>query len=113
MAEIKKCDVHNYDKIMYITRKEKPMPTCLPISDLRDTAAFCDLVEKSDEPVTVTKNGYTQFVCLRNEDYLELEQARARERLMERIMLAERERAAGITTDLLADIEELEAKYGL
>ena len=42
------------------------MPKCVPIKDIRDTAAFSELVEKSPEPITVTKNGYDQFVVIRS-----------------------------------------------
>ena len=34
------------------------MPLCVPIKDLRNTAAFDEMVSNSPSPVIVTKNGY-------------------------------------------------------
>ena len=86
------------------------MPTCVPIKDLRDTAAFDQLVETSPSPVTVTKNGY---VCVRSADYERLEQADARARLLERIVVAEQERSEGLSTDAYEATTALREKYGL
>jgi len=46
------------------------MPICIPIKDLRDTAAFDAMVESSPTPITVTKNGYDRFVCVKSSDFL-------------------------------------------
>ena len=89
------------------------MPTCVPTKELRDTAGFAELVATSSEPVCVTKNGYAAFVAMRNEDYDELRRADARANLYRRMLLAEREREAGLTTDLSADIANLRDRYGL
>ena len=89
------------------------MPICVPIKDLRDTAKFSELVETSPAPVTVTKNGYSQFVVMRSEDYDALIEEQARARLLARIALAEHERAADESRDAFASLEALEAKYGL
>ena len=89
------------------------MPTCVPIKDLRDTAAFDQLVETSPSPVTVTKNGYDLFVCVRSADYERLEQADARARLLERIVVAEQERSEGLSTDAYEATTALREKYGL
>lgn len=89
------------------------MPKCVPIKDLRDTAAFSELVEKSPEPITVTKNGYDQFVVIRSRDYDELRDLQAKARIMERMLVAERERAAGAHTDAKEAIDSLRSRYGL
>lgn len=89
------------------------MPTCVPTKDLRDTAAFAELVTSNPEPVCVTKNGYAAFVAMRNDDYDELKRADARANLYRRMLLAEREREAGITTALSDDIAEIRERYGL
>ena len=39
------------------------MPTCVPVRDMKDTAAFTALVE-SERDVTVTKNGYEAMHCI-------------------------------------------------
>lgn len=47
------------------------MPTCVPISDLKNTTAFAETVANADEPVIVTKNGHEVFVCLDAEKFRE------------------------------------------
>lgn len=89
------------------------MPVCVPIKDMRDTASFATLVETSSEPVVVTKNGYDQFVVLRSRDYDELKKAEARANLMERIAIAERERAEGSSLDAADAIASIRRKHGL
>ncbi len=89
------------------------MPVCVPIKDMRDTAKFAALVESTPGPVTVTKNGYSKFVVLRSEDYDLMAQESAKARLMARMAIAERERAAGKTRDAYEALNDLEAKYGL
>ncbi len=89
------------------------MPVCVPIKDMRDTARFSELVESTPGPVTVTKNGYSKFVVLKSEDYDLMVQESAKARLMSRIAVAERERAAGLGRDAYEALSELESKYGL
>lgn len=101
----------NVYKIMRM--KECIMPVCVPIKDMRDTAAFSALVENTPEPVTVTKNGYSKFVVMRSEDYDALMRAQANANLMARLAIAEQERKEGDHTDALDALNALEAKYGL
>lgn len=89
------------------------MPTCIPIKDLRNTAAFDEMVANSSSPVIVTKNGYDRFVCIKSSDFDRWEQADARARLLERIMISEHERAEGLGTDAFKATESLRDKYGL
>ena len=89
------------------------MATCVPIRDLRDTAAFDAMMEASTAPVTVTKNGYDRFVCVRSADFGRYEEADARARLLERMLLAEEERAAGHSFDAREALAELRARHGL
>ena len=89
------------------------MTICVPIRDLRDTAAFADRMATAEEPVIVTKNGADAFVALSNVQFSELQASQAESRLFARILVAEAERAAGIMTDLHEDVAELRAKYGL
>lgn len=89
------------------------MPVCVPIKDMRDTASFARLVETSPEPITVTKNGYDQFVVIRSKDYNELHKLEAKNQIMERMLLAERERAAGSHIDAKESIASLREQYGL
>ena len=89
------------------------MATCVPISDLKDSAAFAEKVARAGEPVIVTKNGYDRFVCVKSSDFSRWEQAEARARLLERIMVSERERAEGKSVDAFEATKSLREKYGL
>lgn len=89
------------------------MSTCVPIKDLRDTAAFDEMVANSSSPVIVTKNGYDRFVCVKSSDFNKWEQADARARLLERIMISERERTEGLSSDAFEATASLREKYGL
>lgn len=89
------------------------MSQCVPIKDLRDTAAFDEMVTSSPTPIIVTKNGYDRFVCVKSSDFNRWEQAEARARLLERIMIAERERAESKVVDAFEATESLREKYGL
>lgn len=63
--------------------------------------------------MTIAKNDYSKFVVLRSEDYDLMIQEQAKARLMARIAVAERERAAGTARDAFWALDDLEAKYGL
>lgn len=89
------------------------MPICVPVKDMRDTSRFAELVEASVGPVTVTKNGYSKFVVMRSEDYDRIEADLAKARLMERVMISERERNDGVAKDAFGSLEAIEARYGL
>ena len=70
------------------------MTVCVPIKDLKDTAKFCELVQKEQE-VIVTKNGYSKFKCysMAKDDQINFESACAK--LHKRLELAEKERLSG------------------
>ncbi len=89
------------------------MATCVPIKDLRDTAAFDELVASSKTPITVTKNGYDRFVCIRSEDFERMQQSAAEAKLMARMQIAEYERKNGLAVDAFEALEKLGEKYGL
>lgn len=61
----------------------------------------------------IAKNGYSKFDVLRFEDYDPMIQEHAKARLMARIAVAERERAAGTARDAFGALDDLEAKYGV
>lgn len=89
------------------------MPVCVPVKDLRDTSAFLELVETTADPITVTKKGYDQFVAIRSADYDELCRQAAKNRLLERMLIAEHERAGGKSVDAKETIADLRSRYGL
>lgn len=89
------------------------MPVCVPVKDLRDTSAFLELVETAADPITVAKNGYDQFVAVRGADYDELCRQAAKNRLLERMLIAEHERTEGKSVDVKGAIADLRSRYGL
>lgn len=89
------------------------MPLRVSIENLHDTAAFDEMVSTSPTPIIVTKNGYDRLVCMKSSDFDRWEQADARARLFERIMVSERERFEGKSVDAFEATESLKEKYGL
>lgn len=66
------------------------MPVCVPVRDMKDTAAFTALVNKERE-VTVTKNGYDAIHCMSDDYYRVMQEEVAKAKLLSRMMLAESE----------------------
>ena len=89
------------------------MSTCVPIRDLRDTAAFDELVATSPTPITVTKNGYDRFVCVRSDDFERMKNAQAEAKLLARMQIMEYERKNNMARDAFEVLDELGKKYGL
>ena len=89
------------------------MATCVPIKDLRDTAAFDNLVEKSPTPITVTKNGYDRFVCVRSDEFERMQRANAEAKLLARMQIAEYERKNNLELDARKATERIFQKYGV
>ena len=89
------------------------MATCVPIKDLRDTAAFDELVEKSPTPITVTKNGYDRFVCVRSSEFEQMKRSSAEAKLLARMQIAEYERKNHMEEDAFEVTERIMKKYGL
>ena len=89
------------------------MPTCVPIKDLKNTAEFARKVQESPDPVTITKNGYDEFVVMRSADYQAMQEELAKNQLYERILRAEREFALGKHSDAFEFFDELGERYGL
>ena len=45
------------------------MPTIIPIRDLRNTSEISELAHKKQEPIFITKNGYSDLVVMSSELY--------------------------------------------
>ena len=45
------------------------MPTIMPIRDLRKTSEISELAHKQQEPIFITKNGYSDLVVMSAELY--------------------------------------------
>lgn len=45
------------------------MPIIMPIKDLRNTSEISDMAHKEQEPIFITKNGYSDLVVMSSELY--------------------------------------------
>ena len=45
------------------------MPRIMPIRDLRNTSQISDIAHKEQEPIFITKNGYSELVVMSSELY--------------------------------------------
>lgn len=88
------------------------MTVCVPVRDMKDTAAFVSLVEREND-VTVTKNGREAVHCLSESRYRCMQEEAAKARLLSRMLVAERELAAGAYDNYDDFAAGLKAKYGL
>ena len=85
------------------------MPTIIPIRDLRKTSELSELAHKKQEPIYVTKNGYSDLVVMSSEFYEHLVQSN---KIDQAIYEAEREITEGEEPIALEDaLEGLNKKY--
>lgn len=89
------------------------MAVCVPVRDMKDTAASAKLVRESSEPVTVTKNGYSEFVVMRAEDYDVMREEVAKARLLRVLADADRSYEAGDFVGGPSFVSSMREKYGL
>lgn len=85
------------------------MPTIMPIRDLRNTSEISELAHKKQEPIFITKNGYSDLVVMSAELYEKFAQIN---RIDQAIYEAEKEVENGaelISVDNA--IERLNKKY--
>ena len=45
------------------------MPVIMPIKELRNTSEISDMAHKTQEPIFITKNGYSDLVVMSSELY--------------------------------------------
>ena len=88
------------------------MPACVPVRDMKDTAAFTALVE-SERDVTVTKNGYETMHCISSDQYRLMQDEIAKAKLLSRMMLAEDEISQCDYSDYDSFATSIRDKYGL
>ena len=85
------------------------MPMIMPIRDLRNTSDISDLAHKSQEPIFITKNGYSDLVVMSAELYERFAQAN---KIDQAIYEAEREVEEGTQPIALnAAMNMLNEKY--
>lgn len=85
------------------------MPKIMPIRDLRNTSEISELAHKMQEPIFITKNGYSDLVVMSSELY---EQFAEINRIDQAIYEAESEVEEGAAPISLSDAKEkLDRKY--
>ncbi len=85
------------------------MPTIKPIRDLRNTSEISELAHKMQEPIFITKNGYSDLVVMSSELYERFAQIN---RIDQAIYEAETEVAEGAAPIPLNDAKaRLDRKY--
>ncbi|MCR5392419.1 MAG: type II toxin-antitoxin system Phd/YefM family antitoxin [Olsenella sp.] len=89
------------------------MPNTVPIRDLKDTASFAKMVENSDAPVIVTRNGYDAFVVMRSSDYDAMQEELAKAKLMQIVAGADRDFADGDYRDGNEFLMDIRKRYDL
>ncbi|MDO4437233.1 MAG: type II toxin-antitoxin system Phd/YefM family antitoxin [Coriobacteriaceae bacterium] len=88
------------------------MPVCVPVRDVKDTTKFIEVLNNSDAPVTVTRNGYDAFVAMSNEVYEGIRLNAAKAKLYEHLQEAERDIESGDVMDFDAFISGLRSQNG-
>lgn len=88
------------------------MATAVPIRETKDTAKFSKMVHESGS-VTVTKNGYDDYVAMTTEEYDSLRHRASMADLYAKLLVSERDVAEGRTTPFEDFREEMKRRYGL
>lgn len=85
------------------------MPLIMPIKDLRNTSEISELAHREQEPIFITKNGYSDLVVMSSELYDRFAKAH---RIDQAIYESEQEIADGAkSVDAEAAFAELEKKH--
>ena len=85
------------------------MPVIMPIKDLRNTSEISDIAHKIQEPIFITKNGYSDLVVMSSELY---DKFAKNNRIDQAIYESEKEmEEGGVSMDLDEAFEKLNKKY--
>ena len=85
------------------------MPLIMPIRDLRDTNEISNIAHQNQEPIFITKNGYSDLVVMSSELY---DHITNENRIDQKIFVAEKEVAEGGEPVSAAEaFAELDRKY--
>ncbi len=85
------------------------MPTIMPIRDLRNTSEISELAHKKEEPIFITKNGYSDLVVMSAELYERFAQINKIDQVISEAELEVAEGAEPISLDCA--MERLDKKY--
>ena len=85
------------------------MPLIMPIKDLRNTTEISNIAHKEQEPIFITKNGYSDLVVMSSELYDKFAKSN---RIDQAIYESEKEmEEGGASIDLDEAFEKLNRKY--
>ena len=85
------------------------MPVIMPIKDLRNTSEISDMAHRMQEPIFVTKNGYSDLVVMSSELYDKFARVN---HIDQAIFESEKEmEEGGLSIDLDEAFEKLNRKY--
>lgn len=89
------------------------MTTCMPIKELKNTAAFSEAVARSDGPIIITRNGREDFAVMKIEDLNALRLEASRARLYQLVGEGESDLASGRVVSAADSQADLRDRYGL
>ena len=89
------------------------MTYCVPITDLKDSNSFSELVNSSNHPIFVTKNGREEFVVMSTAVYETKTIDPAREAFYASLERSMEDKKAGRVKDAQVVIDELYEQYEL
>ncbi len=85
------------------------MPVIMPIKDLRNTSEISDIAHRVQEPIFITKNGYSDLVIMSSELY---DKFARMNRIDQAILESENEmKEGGVSIDLEDAFAQLDRKY--
>lgn len=85
------------------------MPVIMPIKDLRNTSEISNIAHKIQEPIFITRNGYSDLVIMSSELYDKFARIN---RIDQAIFESEKElEESGVSVDLDTAFEQLDRKY--
>ncbi len=84
------------------------MPQIRPIRDLRNTTEISKICHSSEEPIFITKNGYSDMVIMSNETY---ERKIALAEIYKKLLIGQRQIENGEMVDGDEVFKKMRAKY--
>ena len=86
------------------------MPTIMPIRELKDTAKISAIVRETEEPVFITKNGYSEMVIMSPEVY---DREKFYQKIFEKLIASEHAVARGELLEAHTAIAEIRKSHAL
>lgn len=87
--------------------------TIIPIKELKDSAKISSLCHSTNEPVYITKNGYSDLVIMSAEAYDHLERAARSGETLYHIRAGVAAAESGECRNAREALSEVRAKYGI